>query len=91
VNVYPAEVEAALARCEGVQAVAVFGVTDERWGQRVCAAVVGRVTADEVVAFAAGRLAPYKRPKEVHLVAEIPRVGLAKVRRHLLAAELGLE
>ena len=30
-------------------------------------------------------------PKEVHLVAEIPRVGLDKVRRHLLAAELGLE
>ena len=83
--------EQALRELGGVDDVVVFGRPDERWGQRVCAAVVGRVTADEVVAFAAGRLAPYKRPKEVHLVAEIPRVGLAKVRRHLLAAELGLD
>jgi long-chain acyl-CoA synthetase len=40
VNVYPAEVEAVLAEVDGVTEVAVFGVADERWGQRVCAAVV---------------------------------------------------
>jgi long-chain acyl-CoA synthetase len=91
VNVYPAEVEQALGELPGVDDVVVFGRPDERWGQRVCAAVVGTVTVDQVLSFAAGRLAPYKRPKEVHLVAEIPRVGLAKVRRHVLAAELGLE
>jgi long-chain acyl-CoA synthetase len=91
VNVYPAEVEQALGELRGVEDVVVFGRPDERWGQRVCAAVVGAVTVDQVMSFAAGRLAPYKRPKEVHLVTEIPRVGLAKVRRHLLAAQLGLE
>jgi long-chain acyl-CoA synthetase len=40
VNVYPAEVEAVLAEVDGVTEVAVFGLADERWGQRVCAAVV---------------------------------------------------
>ncbi|HEX7443634.1 MAG TPA: AMP-binding protein, partial [Acidimicrobiales bacterium] len=41
VNVYPVEVEQVLAHAPGVAQVAVFGVEDERWGQRVCAAVVG--------------------------------------------------
>lgn len=45
VNVYPAEVEAVLSEVEGVSELAVFGVTDERWGQRVCAAVVPAVVA----------------------------------------------
>ena len=41
VNVYPAEVEAVLAAVDGVADVAVFGMPDDRWGQRVCAALVG--------------------------------------------------
>ncbi len=41
VNVYPAEVERVLAELDGVEDVAVFGRDDDRWGQRVCAAVVG--------------------------------------------------
>ena len=40
VNVYPLEVEIALGGCPGVAELSVFGVNDERWGQRVCAAVV---------------------------------------------------
>jgi long-chain acyl-CoA synthetase len=40
VNVYPAEVEAVLGDVEGVGDLAVFGLPDDRWGQRVCAAVV---------------------------------------------------
>ena len=40
VNVYPAEVEAALSGVDGVAEIAVFGMDDDRWGQRVCAAVV---------------------------------------------------
>lgn len=93
VNVYPAEVEAALADVPGVEEVVVFGVTDERWGQRVCAAVVGTATPAEVAARAAERLAPWKRPKEVHVVdaADIPRTTTGKVRRSAVAAALGLE
>jgi acyl-CoA synthetase (AMP-forming)/AMP-acid ligase II len=90
VNVYPLEVEQALAGLPGLDDVAVFGVDDERWGQRVCAAVVGDVTPDAVLAWARERLAPYKVPKEVHRVGELPRTGTGKVRRSRLADDLGL-
>ncbi len=90
VNVYPVEVEAVLARAPGVEDVVVFPRDDERWGQRVCAAVVGDVDVDTLAAYAAEHLAPFKRPKEIHRVASIPRFGLSKVRRAQLAAELGL-
>ncbi|MDQ3756566.1 MAG: AMP-binding protein [Actinomycetota bacterium] len=90
VNVYPAEVEAALADVAGVQEVAVFGVPDERWGRRVCAAVIGEVAAADVLAEARARLAPYKCPKEVHIVHDLPRTSMGKVRRGAIAAALGL-
>jgi long-chain acyl-CoA synthetase len=90
VNVYPLEVEQALADVPGLDDVAVFGVDDERWGQKVVAAVVGSVTPETVLAAARARLAPYKVPKEVHLVAELPRTGTGKVRRSRLAEDLGL-
>ncbi|HEX7168261.1 MAG TPA: AMP-binding protein [Acidimicrobiales bacterium] len=90
VNVYPAEVEAALAGVGGVGELAAFGAPDDRWGQRVCVAVVG--TYDEVALRAAARerLAPYKRPKDVYRIDELPRTGTGKVRRSAIAAALGL-
>jgi long-chain acyl-CoA synthetase len=90
VNVYPVEVEQALAAFPGLVDAAVFGADDERWGQRVCVAVVGDVDPDELLAFARTRLAPYKVPKDVYVVADLPRTGTGKVRRSRLAAELGL-
>lgn len=73
VNVYPVEVEQVLGQAAGVAEVAVFGLADEEWGQRVCAAVVpsrpfGAVPAarllEDVAALAGTRLAGYKRPKQ---------------------------
>lgn len=91
VNVYPAEVERAIATMAGVREVAVFGVADERWGQRVCAAVVGDVAPDNVVAHARAHLAPYKCPKDVFVVAELPHTSTGKLRRGVVASQLGLE
>lgn len=91
VNVYPAEVERVLAGCPGVDEVVVFGVADERWGQRVCAAIVGDAGAAAVRDFAHQHLAPYKRPKDVVRVDAIPHTATGKVRRSLLGVELGLE
>ena len=88
VNVYPAEVEASLAEVPGVADVAVFGVADEQWGQRVCAAVVtaSGTDADEVVAalvgHAAAHLAGYKRPKQYVVLRALPRTATGKVRRN---------
>jgi len=88
VNVYPAEVENTLAEHPGVIDVAVYGVPDERWGQRVVAAVVGTVTPADLHAWCGERLAPPKRPKEFVLLDELPRTHTGKVLRRELAADL---
>lgn len=90
VNVYPAEVEGVLSVLEGVAQVAVFGVADERWGQRVCAAVVGEVDLDDVAAFARARLAPFKRPKDLFRVDELPHTATGKLQRNRVAELVGL-
>ena len=81
VNVYPAEVERVLGEVPGVDDIAVFGVEDEQWGQRVCAAVVGAVSEEALWAHAREHLAPAKRPKEYHRLDTLPRTPTGKVRR----------
>ena len=91
VNVYPAEVELALIEMPGVDDV-VFPRTKRRWGSGCAPRSSATSTSTSTVArFAAERLAPFKRPKEIHKVAAIPRFGLAKVRRDQMARDLGLE
>ncbi len=90
-NVYPLEIERVLLGDPRVQDAVVFGVEDERWGRRVCAAVVGDLDAAEVDEWLAGRVAPYKRPKQVVIVDSIPVSATGKVRRSHMAASLGLE
>lgn len=84
VNVYPLEVEQVLLTHPGVRDVAVYGVPDEEWGQRVCAAVVGTAPAPELAAFVRERLAPPKRPKTWHHLDELPRTLTGKVLRDRL-------
>lgn len=88
VNVYPAEVERLLGDAPGVEQVAVFGVDDERWGQRVCAAVVGTADVAELDAFARAHMAGHKRPKEYVVVDELPYTATGKLRRSALADQL---
>ncbi|MGC9669559.1 class I adenylate-forming enzyme family protein [Planosporangium sp. 12N6] len=90
VNVYPREVELVLAEHPGVAEVAVFGVADDRWGQRLAAAVVGSVDVAALDRYARQRLAPARRPKEYHLVPDLPRTSTGKIRRLDLPGFLGL-
>jgi len=90
VNVYPLEIEHVLLEHPDVRDAAVFGVPDDDWGERVCAAVVGGVEPDELAAWLRDRLAPHKRPKEIFRVDDIPVSPTGKVRRSCLAADLGL-
>jgi acyl-CoA synthetase (AMP-forming)/AMP-acid ligase II len=87
-NVYPAEVEQALARLEGVADVAVVGVPDERMGEVGKAYVVraggASITADDVVAFARERLANFKVPREVEFLDGLPRNLSGKVLKNAL-------
>jgi len=85
VNVYPAEVENVLSAHPGVTDVAVYGVPDEQWGQRVVAAIVGTATDDELDAWARERLTPPKRPKEYRFLDDLPRTATGKVLRRDLA------
>jgi acyl-CoA synthetase (AMP-forming)/AMP-acid ligase II len=78
-NVYPAEVEQALLRMDGVADVAVVGVPDERMGEVGKAYVVGSVSPEDVIAFAKERLANFKVPRRVELVDGLPRNLSGKV------------
>jgi acyl-CoA synthetase (AMP-forming)/AMP-acid ligase II len=84
-NVYPAEVEDVLLRHPSVADVAVTGTPSDEWGEVVTAWVVpageGERDSEALLAFAAGELAPYKRPRLVHFVAELPRNAMGKVLR----------
>jgi acyl-CoA synthetase (AMP-forming)/AMP-acid ligase II len=99
VNVYPAEVEAVLSEVAGVSIVAVFGLDDETWGQKVCAAVVpdgsaGGVGPDldglvgALQAAALVGLAAYKRPKEYFVVDSVPTTATGKIQRSRIGPEL---
>ena len=83
-NVYPAEVEQALLRAEGVQDVAVIGVPDERLGEVGKAFVVGTATADDLLAFARERLANFKIPRHVEHIEALPRNLAGKVLKNEL-------
>ncbi len=88
VNVYPLEVERVLLEHPSVSDAAVFGVDDEQWGQRVCAVVVGDIDAESLMAWMREQVAPYKRPKEILVMEEIPVNSMGKVRRSDLASHI---
>ena len=85
-NVYPREVEDVLRTLPGVADVAVIGTPSDEWGEVVTAVVVadGPLDTDVLLARAAEELAPYKRPRLVRVVDELPRNALGKVLRHEL-------
>jgi bile acid-coenzyme A ligase len=85
-NVFPAEVECALAEHEGIADVVVIGLADPEWGRRVHAVVqpadrAAPLTAQNVISYAKSRLAAYKVPKTVEFVDELPRTAATKINR----------
>ena len=79
-NIYPAEIEAALEQHPDIFDVAVFGIPREEWGESVHAVVVPaagrrRWTTPTVMAFAREHLAGYKVPRSVSFLDELPRTG----------------
>ena len=90
-NVYPREVEEAVAAHPDVIECAVGGEADPEWGEVVVAYVVAErdFDDDELKDFVGGRLAYYKRPRRTHRIAALPRNALGKVQRHLLEPPAG--
>jgi acyl-CoA synthetase (AMP-forming)/AMP-acid ligase II len=92
-NVFPGEVEDLLAGHEAVIEVAVFGVDDEEFGQRLKAVVVRRegsyLSADDVKRYVKSNLAGYKSPRDVEFVDELPRTSTGKVLKRELKEDSG--
>jgi O-succinylbenzoic acid--CoA ligase len=82
-KLWPEDLEAVLAGLDGVLDVAVTGVDDPEWGERVVALVVsdGRKIDGAIRREAVERVGPWAKPKEIRYVAAIPRTGSGKVRR----------
>jgi fatty-acyl-CoA synthase len=94
-NVYPAEVEAALAEIEGVAEGAVIGVPHEQWGEVGRAYIILRQGAqldgDAVREHCRRRLAKYKVPASIIFTETIPRTASGKVQKHLLKQRAATE
>jgi malonyl-CoA/methylmalonyl-CoA synthetase len=92
-NVYPKEIESRIDEIEGVSESAVIGVPHPDFGEAVTAVVVLNpgVTLDEksVLRTLETHLAPFKRPKRVFFVDELPRNAMGKVQKNVLKATYG--
>jgi acyl-CoA synthetase (AMP-forming)/AMP-acid ligase II len=88
-NVYPREVEAALAEHPGISELAVVGTPDPKWGQVVTAVVVGPAPSDEELSsWARERLAGYKVPRRWVRADTLPRNAIGKVLKHQVRSRL---
>jgi len=93
-NIYPSEVEAALGAHPAVRDVAVIGLPDDKWGERVHGVVVlhdGITVAEaELIAFARARLAGYKSPRSITFIreADMPRTATGKIQHRFLKERL---
>jgi len=91
-NVYPREVEEFLYKHPKIRDVAVFGIPDATYGEKICAWVIPHdgqeMTAAEVVDFCAGQIAHYKIPAVVRFVEEFPMTVTNKVQKFIMREEM---
>jgi len=82
-KLWPEDLEAVLMSLDAINDVAVTGVEDPEWGQRVVALVVsnGQQINDAITNIASERIGPWAKPKEIRYVAAIPRTANGKIRR----------
>jgi acyl-CoA synthetase (AMP-forming)/AMP-acid ligase II len=87
-NVFPQEVEELLSTHDSIKEAAVFGVDDEKFGQRLKAVVVTKggkkISEDEVKKYVKSNLAGYKVPRDVEFIDELPRTSTGKVLKREL-------
>jgi len=87
-NVYPAEIEAELVAHPSVSDAAVIAIPDETWGEVGVAFVVGNISADDLSAYLALRVAKYKVPRRFVFVDALPRTPYGKVVKEELRKQL---
>jgi acyl-CoA synthetase (AMP-forming)/AMP-acid ligase II len=93
-NIYPAEVEAVLARHPAVAEAAVVGVPDPTWGEAVHAVIIpapgSSASAEEIITWCRDELAHFKCPKTVEFADSLPRTTTGKVLKRELRAQLAV-
>jgi acyl-CoA synthetase (AMP-forming)/AMP-acid ligase II len=89
-NIYPSDVEAALAAHPAIHECVVFGLADEKWGEAVQVAVELRdgvqASAEDIIAFAKQQVGSVQAPKKVHFLDCLPRSAVGKVQRRQVRA-----
>ena len=91
-NVYPKEIENVLESHEAVKESAVIGLPDQDFGEKVVAAIAledgMNVTTESLIEHCKVRLAPYKCPKQIFFVRELPRNAMGKIQKNLLSQQI---
>jgi acyl-CoA synthetase (AMP-forming)/AMP-acid ligase II len=93
-NIYPSEVESVLGSCPKVKDVAIIGLPDEKWGERVHGVVVlhdgASATEAELIDWCRDKIAAYKRPRSISfsLEEDMPRTATGKVLHRVLRDQL---
>ena len=94
-NIYPREIEEVIAQVQGVHEVAVVGVKDQEWGQRVTALITllpgATVDPQAVMDHCKASMASYKKPKEVRIVDSFPLNSTGKIAKKVIREELEAE
>jgi len=98
-NIYPREIEDVIAEIPEVREVAVMGISDSEWGQRVTALVtidpnskvVQSVIKDKILEHCKSKMASYKKPKDLRIVNEFPLNSTGKISKKLLKQQLEAE
>ena len=92
-NVYPSEVESLLGRHPNVKDVAVIGVADAKWGERVHAVIIPKdgetLSTEEILAWCKDLIAGHKRPRSISFIREeeMPRTATGKILHRVLRAQ----
>lgn len=86
-NVYPNEIEDVLAKLPGVREAAVIGIPDDNSGEIPKAFIVREdesLTVDKIIKYCRAHLTPYKVPRQVEFVTELPKTNVGKILRRAL-------
>jgi len=91
--VYPAEIEEVLRGNSKVKAVAVVGVPDEHWGEKVIACVVASapISEEELLNYCTEKLAGFKKPKSVVFLDTLPTDKTGKILKRQLREKLSMK
>lgn len=98
-NIYPREIEDVIAEIPEVREVAVMGISDSEWGQRVTAMVTidpnsklsESLIKEKILEHCKSKMASYKKPKDLRIVPEFPLNSTGKISKKILKQQLETE